>query len=97
MDKLINASYLQKDLDLEADFVIVGSGAGGGTSAEILSKAGFKVIIVEEGNYETSKDFDLKELSTFNRLYFEGATRPTKDKAFTVVQGRTVGGSTVVN
>lgn len=97
MDKLIDASYLQKDLDLEADFVIVGSGAGGGTSAEILSKAGYSVIIVEEGNYERSKDFDLKELSTFNRLYFEGATRPTKDKAFTVVQGRTVGGSTVVN
>ncbi|TGM52503.1 GMC family oxidoreductase [Leptospira vanthielii] len=97
MDKLINVSYLKKDLDLEADFVVVGSGAGGGTSAEILSKAGFRVIIVEEGNYETSKDFDLKELSTFNRLYFEGATRPTKDKAFTVVQGRTVGGSTVVN
>ncbi|MCW7488490.1 GMC family oxidoreductase [Leptospira meyeri] len=97
MDKLINVSYLQKDLDLEADFVVVGSGAGGGTSAEILAKAGYKVIIVEEGNYETSKDFDLKELSTFNRLYFEGATRPTKDRAFTVVQGRTVGGSTVVN
>lgn len=97
MDKLINVSYLKKDLDLEADFVIVGSGAGGGTSAEILAKAGYSVIIVEEGNYERSKDFDLKELSTFNRLYFEGATRPTKDKGFTVVQGRTVGGSTVVN
>ncbi|TGK48980.1 GMC family oxidoreductase N-terminal domain-containing protein [Leptospira bouyouniensis] len=97
MDKLINVTFLKKDLDLEADFVIVGSGAGGGTSAEILSKAGYSVIIVEEGNYETSKEFDLKELSTFNRLYYEGATRPTKDKGFTVVQGRTVGGSTVVN
>ena len=33
--KVTNAAQLQEDLTLEADIVIVGSGAGGATSAEM--------------------------------------------------------------
>ena len=40
-----NASLLKNDLQLEADVVIVGSGAGGATSAELLSAAGLRVLI----------------------------------------------------
>ena len=45
----INAGQLTENQTLEADVVIVGSGAGGGTAAEILTKAGLSVIIVEGG------------------------------------------------
>ena len=38
--KVIDASALSADLALEADVAIVGTGAGGGTAAEILSAAG---------------------------------------------------------
>lgn len=41
----------------EADVCIVGTGAGGGVSAEILTKAGLKVILVEEGPLKSSRDF----------------------------------------
>jgi len=32
-----------------ADFVIVGSSGGGGTISWLLAKAGFKVVMVEQG------------------------------------------------
>jgi hypothetical protein len=40
--KTYNGSRLEQDLVLDADVAIIGSGAGGGTSAEILSLAGFR-------------------------------------------------------
>ena len=42
---------------LECDVAIVGSGAGAGISAELLSAAGLKVVIVEEGPLKSSTDF----------------------------------------
>jgi choline dehydrogenase-like flavoprotein len=94
---VIDASSLPADRTLEADVVIVGSGAGGGVTAEILSLAGLKVVIVEEGALKSSKDFHLREADAYAQLYQESAARKTRDKAITILQGRTVGGSTTVN
>ena len=42
------------------DVVIIGSGAGGGTSAWALSKAGLKVLLLEAGPaYDAFKDYRL--------------------------------------
>ena len=95
--KVHDGSRLEQDLTLEADVVIVGSGAGGGTTAEILSAAGFKVLIVEEGPLKSSSDFHLLEPEAYSSLYQEGIGRMSKDGAITILQGRTVGGTTVVN
>jgi len=88
---------LAHDLVLEGDVAIVGTGAGGAISADILARAGLRVVIVEEGAYRTPEEFTLREVPTFARLYADGGVRPTKDGAIAVVQGRTVGGSTTVN
>ena len=95
--KTIDGSRLTGDLNLEADVVIVGSGAGGGTAAELLSKAGLKIIIVEEGPLKSSSDFRMMERDAYPQLYQESAARQTRDKAITILQGRCVGGSTTVN
>lgn len=95
--KTYDGSRLTSDLQLEADVVIVGSGAGGATSAEILSQAGFKVLLVEEGPLKTSKDFNLQEPEAYANLYQEGIGRMSKDGAITILQGRAVGGTTLVN
>ncbi len=52
---VVDASTLERDLALEADVVVVGTGAGGGTAAEILSEAGLKVVMLEEGPLRTSQ------------------------------------------
>ncbi len=95
--KTHNGSRLEQDLTLEADVAIVGSGAGGGTTAEILSAAGYKVLIIEEGPLKTSNDFKMQEAEAYPSLYQEGIGRMTKDGAVTVLQGRAVGGTTLIN
>lgn len=92
-----NASQLEQDLTLEADIAIIGSGAGGATSAEILSAAGFKVLLIEEGGLFTSSDFKMQEDQAYPALYQEGLGRMSKDGAITILQGRAVGGTTLVN
>ena len=94
---VIDASTLERDLTLEADVVIVGTGAGGGIAAEMLCDAGLRVILVEEGPLRTARDFHMSEAEAYPDLYQESAARKTKDKAINILQGRCVGGSTTVN
>ena len=79
------------------DVVIIGSGAGAGITAELLARAGLKVVIVEEGPLKSSTDFNQKEAEAYPSLYQESAGRKSEDKAITILQGRCVGGSTTVN
>ena len=82
---------------LEVDVVIVGSGAGGATTAEHLANAGFSVLVVEEGPLRTSTDFKMLEQQAYSELYQEGLGRTSKDGAITILQGRAVGGTTLIN
>ena len=94
---VIDGASLEEDRTLEADVVIIGSGAGGGVSAEILSQAGLKVIILEAARLKSTHEFDMNEAAAYRDLYQEGATRMNKDASVSILQGRAVGGTTVVN
>ena len=72
-------------------------GAGAGITAELLTKAGLDVVLIEEGPLRTSSDFNQKESEAYATLYQEGAGRRTMDGALTLLQGRCVGGTTVIN
>lgn len=93
----IDASQLGKNATLEADVCIVGTGAGGAITADVLSDTGLKVVMIEEGMLRTSTDFRMLESEAYPTLYQESASRKTADKAINILQGRTVGGSTTVN
>ncbi|HJV72994.1 MAG TPA: GMC family oxidoreductase [Noviherbaspirillum sp.] len=95
--KVIDASTLIDNQHFEADVAIIGTGAGGGVTAEILALAGLKVLLIEEGPLKSSKDFKMREAQAYPTLYQESAARKTKDKSISILQGRTVGGSTTVN
>jgi choline dehydrogenase-like flavoprotein len=82
---------------LECDVVIVGTGAGGGITAELLTQAGLNVVLIEEGPLRTSSDFNQKESEAYADLYQDGAGRKTLDGAIALLQGRCVGGTTVIN
>lgn len=82
---------------ITCDVAIVGSGAGAGISAEVLTRAGLKVVLVEEGPLKSSSDFRQRESEAYPSLYQESASRKTADKAISILQGRCVGGSTTVN
>jgi choline dehydrogenase-like flavoprotein len=97
MTRRIDASLLEEDLSLDGDVVVVGTGAGGGIAAEIFARAGLRVIMLEEGRHFTARDFSLEEREALPALYQEAGGRKTKDKGIIVLQGRAVGGGTVVN
>ncbi|HRE15768.1 MAG TPA: GMC family oxidoreductase [Rhodocyclaceae bacterium] len=92
-----DASTLSEDLAITTDVVIVGSGAGGGVTAEILANAGLQVLILEEGPLASTLDFNMRESEAYPQLYQETAGRKTADKAINILQGRCVGGSTTLN
>jgi choline dehydrogenase-like flavoprotein len=95
--RVLDASRDPLPATLQADVAIIGTGAGGGITAEILTRAGLKVVLIEEGPLKTSRDFSMRENEAYPQLYQESAARKTRDQAITILQGRCVGGSTTVN
>ena len=95
--KVLDASAAAAPAQFDCDVAIVGTGAGGGITAEILARAGLRVLMIEEGPLKSSRDFQMREADAYPQLYQESAARKTKDKAINILQGRCVGGSTTVN
>jgi len=95
--KVFGGSRASLPAELHCDVAIVGSGAGAGITAELLSAAGLQVVLIEEGPLKSSSDFHQREAEAYPTLYQESASRKTADKAIGILQGRCVGGSTTVN
>ncbi|HXA83136.1 MAG TPA: GMC family oxidoreductase [Methylomirabilota bacterium] len=90
----------------EVDFVIVGSGAAGGVLAKELSTNGFRVVVLEQGEYLREKDFTHDETKIFiqslltnkvntHPVTFRKSADETARKQQAVLYGSCVGGSSV--
>ncbi|MFZ5438401.1 MAG: GMC family oxidoreductase N-terminal domain-containing protein [Myxococcota bacterium] len=95
--RIYTGDELTKDLTLECDVCVIGSGAGGAWTAHELVKQGKRVVMLEEGGYHTRREFDMTEARAFPNLYQELGNRGTDDLSITMLQGRSVGGGTTVN
>ncbi len=82
---------------LEADAVVVGSGAGGGVAAAGLAAAGRSVIVLEAGPFVDERTMPTNELDAFSDLYLNHGLLATWDGAITMLSGSGVGGGTLVN
>jgi choline dehydrogenase-like flavoprotein len=82
---------------LEADAVVVGSGAGGAVVAAELAQRGRKVIVLEAGGHFSEADYPMLELWAYQNLYYRGGPVPTADRNVTLQAGSTFGGGTTVN
>jgi len=86
------------DSVLDADVVVIGSGAGGATMAAELAEAGFDVIVLEEGSYYQTRDFTADTSAMVRQLYRDGGvTMAIGNPPILYQEGRAVGGSTVIN
>jgi len=82
----------------EADFVVVGSGAGGGAAARILAASGARVVVLEEGPRLRPEELGVSENASRNRLFRNQGKQAAFGRATTpILQGRCVGGTTFVN
>ncbi len=95
---IIDGRTVGRDLKLEADVVIIGSGAGGAPAAYHLSRAGKRVIVVEEGGHFTSKTFNGDSYEMVKLMYRDaGATMAIGNTGVLIPLGRTLGGTTTIN
>ena len=95
---VVDGARLARDMDEMFDFVVIGSGAAGAVAAHTLVSAGHTVAIVEEGPWVKTRDFGVDVSSAFDRMMRDNGMQVLKGKAYMpMIQGRCVGGSTVVN
>ncbi len=90
------------DLNDDSVFVVIGSGAGGGTLANELCQKGVKVVLLEAGKRYSIDDFRNDEWDSFGQLSWldkrttSGSWRVAKDfSGLPAWICKTVGGSTV--
>ena len=88
--------FSEKDITYQADVVIIGAGAGGAAAAEIFSKEGLRVVVLEMGpkfsnfqkNYAHTARFHMQE---------GGAMVAQGNAMMPIAAGKGVGGSTLIN
>jgi choline dehydrogenase-like flavoprotein len=82
---------------MDADAVVVGSGAGGGVIAAALAEAGRSVVALEAGPFVDEASMPTDELDAYGRLYLNYGLLATWDSSLTMLAGSAVGGGTLVN
>lgn len=83
---------------LHAQVVVIGSGAGGATTAALLAEAGFDVLVLEEGPWvdqDTVRPFSLAQMDQQYRS--GGVTVALGLPSIAYTEGRCAGGGTEVN
>lgn len=90
-----------RDLVLDADVVVVGSGAGGSTVATELALSGLRVVVLEEGPNVTSAQLGaMRPSESMRHVWRDGAVTAALGLGDTptinVTMGRCVGGSSVL-
>ena len=84
--------------EFQADVVVVGTGAGGAVVGTELAEAGKNVMFVEEGSWIPTDSFNPYTGESIPRLYRDAAaTIIMGNPPIPYVEGRAVGGSTVIN
>jgi choline dehydrogenase-like flavoprotein len=84
--------------ELDADVVIIGSGAGGATTAAILAEAGLDVLVLEEGQWIDQGSVVPFSLDQMERQYRAGGVTVALGlPSIAYTEGRCAGGGTEVN
>lgn len=95
---VVEGRQLTADVDETFDYVVVGTGAAGAVAAYTLQNAGFSVAMVEEGPWIKTRDFTTDVFGSFKRMFRDAGTQAIEGRSFIpLLQGRCVGGSTLVN
>ena len=86
------------NLHLAADYVVVGSGAGGATIAAHLARGGAEVLLIEAGAWRDPEHYPESAFGGMRDLMDDFGSTMTRGRAlWPIVQARTVGATTVVN
>lgn len=94
----LTASEHGPELELEADVVIIGAGAGGCALAAAVAERGLSAVLLEEGNHWEPEQFQPRTTFALKHLYQARGARSLRGNAVIPMPGgRGVGGSTLIN
>lgn len=79
------------------DFIIIGSGAGGGVLGRRLHDSGAKVLVLEAGKNFRKDSFPRDELAYTPQLFWGGGLEFDSTSRMAFLRARCVGGTTIVN
>ncbi|MEY2522883.1 MAG: hypothetical protein QOJ66_1448 [Ilumatobacteraceae bacterium] len=83
---------------MDGEVLVIGSGAGGATTAAVLAEAGFDVLIVEEGEWVDQGALVPFSLEQMDRQYRSGGvTVALGVPSIAYTEGRCAGGGTEIN
>ncbi|MDF1562718.1 MAG: GMC family oxidoreductase [Deltaproteobacteria bacterium] len=82
---------------LTFEYVVVGSGAGGATAAWDLAAAGKEVLLLEAGADRIGSALTQRDGEMYDQMYAERGGRSTVDLSISVLQGKGLGGGTIIN
>lgn len=86
---------------MDYDVAVIGSGFGGSVAALRLAEKGYKVVVLEYGNWATPEDIeegdtDIRRLNWLPSLRFSGYFSQNFFRHLTLVRGVGVGGGSIV-
>ena len=93
--------YIRKLMEVEYDYIIIGSGFGGSVSALRLSEKGYKVLVVEKGKWYHQEDFPKTNWALSKWLWLPvlrwfGIMKITVFRHVAFITGTGVGGGSLV-
>jgi choline dehydrogenase-like flavoprotein len=95
---VVDGESLAEDMVDAFDYVVVGSGAAGAVAAHVLAKSGVRVALVEEGPWVRTRQFTERVFDAFRQMFRDVGTQAMEGRSYIpLLQGRCVGGSTVMN
>jgi len=98
LQQILPGEDIDENQTLEAEVIVIGTGAGGAVVAAELAERGNAVLIFEEGDLHRRAEFSGRPLEMQRLMYRNFGLTATFGNASVVVPlGRAVGGSTIVN
>ncbi len=88
---------VDRDMSIDCEAVVVGSGAGGGVVAGILAEAGRSVVVLDKGPNPDPRRMSQIEGDMLRHLYLDGGMFMTRSGSMPILAGSCLGGGTVIN
>ncbi|MEK7269667.1 MAG: GMC family oxidoreductase [Planctomycetota bacterium] len=95
---ILDGGTLSGTRRLATEVCVIGSGAGGMAAASLLAQQGRSVVLLEEGNHFTPRDYPGYPLEMMRKLYRGGSLTVALGRPMIPLPlGKCVGGTTVIN